>query len=371
MKKAMNRKYIFWTTYTIIIIVLWGLMTWTSHLNFKETESSYFDLELSNFKGKIESILKTYESFSNYIFDDIKSDSYILSHIREAATASDEEKKILRQELYDYLIVKYEHMTKYKFRQLHFQLANTESFLRMHRLDTYGDLLYDIRDSIKIANETDSYVSGFEEGRIFNGYRFVYPLHDNNELIGTAEVSISTASILEILSDLYPAQNFKFIIKKSEVQDNVFEEEISNYTDSYISENYYFDREVTEIIDNTTYLKDFDSQSFFSKIKDQYEEQINNNENFVINCQYNGENYIVKFLTINNIVGQPVAYLITFLGTDEHADIVKGYIKQIIFFTVFTISIITFGWAISFYQSKIQNIAHIDFLTQIYNRHIF
>lgn len=108
----------------------------------------------------------------------------------QASFASAREKDILREQLYNKLAKTYNQMKDYNYRQFHFHLPNTESFLRLHRPDKYGDLLYDVRESVKIANRDEIFVSGFEEGRIFNGFRHVYPITYNNTHVGSVEISV-------------------------------------------------------------------------------------------------------------------------------------------------------------------------------------
>jgi hypothetical protein len=46
----------------------------------------------------------------------------------------------------------------------------------MHKPSKYGDNLTFIRESVAYVNKFKKPIDGFEEGRIFNGFRFVYPL---------------------------------------------------------------------------------------------------------------------------------------------------------------------------------------------------
>jgi hypothetical protein len=42
-------------------------------------------------------------------------------------------------------------------------------------------------------------VFGFEEGRVFSGYRFVYPLSLDGKSVGSVEVSISLCAVIKTL----------------------------------------------------------------------------------------------------------------------------------------------------------------------------
>ena len=85
-------------------------------------------------------------------------------------------KNKIRHDLYKQLLPLYLKLKAINVRQLHFQEKNNYSFLRMHRPGKYGDDLTNIRESVRLVNKHQKSVAGFEEGRIFNGYRYVYPL---------------------------------------------------------------------------------------------------------------------------------------------------------------------------------------------------
>ncbi|WP_308411590.1 cache domain-containing protein, partial [Vibrio parahaemolyticus] len=134
----------------------------------------------------------------------------------------------------------------FNFRQLHFHFKNGDSFLRVHKPEKFGDNLLSVRESVRIANKEIRFVQGFEEGRIYNGYRFVYPVIYNDIHIGTLEVSLSMGSIVNLLFDLYPEQDFFFLINKDVVDYKVFGDTKNNYIHSTIASDYYVDKSVLE-----------------------------------------------------------------------------------------------------------------------------
>ena len=75
------------------------------------------------------SILATYEFFSKYIFEESVNKEEVLSLMNRANSGNEEEKNIERKKLYEILKNNYRNITRYNFRQLHFHLANGNSFL--------------------------------------------------------------------------------------------------------------------------------------------------------------------------------------------------------------------------------------------------
>ncbi|HQN22000.1 MAG TPA: hypothetical protein PLD70_06675, partial [Thermotogota bacterium] len=170
-KKASGR-YRFFLIVGIVAIALWAVLFFTLRGNYENEKQTYIESELTLLQSLIDGIIQTYGKFSSYIFNSAVSDPAVLEIMWEANTADKTDQIELRRELYAILRDEYELTTKYNFRQLHFHLKNGDSFLRFHAPEQYGDNLLDIRESIRLANIEQKYVFGFEEGRIFNGFRF-------------------------------------------------------------------------------------------------------------------------------------------------------------------------------------------------------
>ena len=151
-----------------------------------------------------------------------------------------------RKELYEYLKDQYIFLKKYNLKQLHFHLPNNDSFLRFHRPNKFGDNLTSSRETVAYVNKIKKPIDGFEEGRIFNGYRFVYPLFDNDIYIGSVEVSFGSYSIIhEIIKHFKVTSNF--LISKEVVDKKVFMNEKLNYINSMF-DDFYFEKSIVEII---------------------------------------------------------------------------------------------------------------------------
>lgn len=293
------------------MILFWSIFVGMFYNSHKESEKNLLDAELERFQGEVNSTLVSYEEFSNYIFDEINEDEEVLSLLYKANTASDEEKKILRNKLYNKFSVKYPRMEKYKFKQVHFHLRNTESFLRIHAPDKYGDLLLESRESVRLVNEKNIKVSGFEEGKVLNGFRNVYPLNYKNKPIGSVEISMSSASVMEILFQLHENKDFYFIVEKSLVDKILFKDQLKNYRLSNIFNDYYIDIEVDHIISDYHTIGSESKQVFFENIKRKYNDKLENKESFAIVEEFEGEEYLVNFLGFKNFKEVPSAYLIS------------------------------------------------------------
>ena len=371
-KKIREREFQIWVIFSIIIILLWSIFIWNIVTHTLDDEKAFLDIELKRFQGEIDSTLAIYQSFSNYIFDETILDKEVISIVDQANTASEKEKEILRASLYDKVYKQYEMMKKYEFRQFHFHLPSTESFLRVHAPEKYGDILSDVRESVRLANESKTNVVGFEEGKIFNGFRHVYPLNYNDEHIGSLEISISSASIIEVLSKLYTDENIYFIIDKENVKENLFDEEMKNYKDSYISDDYYVDSEVEKITSNNNNKITLKSKKiFFEGLRQASSKKLKDKESFSMIYKFNDKDYIVKFSALENLKKAPVAYLISISESSEYGKFARDMYKDIILVTPLALLLILFSLGLSFYQHQLKENGEIDYLTKIYNRNKF
>lgn len=366
-----GKEFKIWVILSVIIILLWSVVMIGIFGNRRNSKEVYLENEVNRLEGEVNSILLTYSNFSDYIFEEINKDEEIKHIMQQANSASIEEKEALRENLYNKVYDKYLSMKKYEYRQLHFHLPNTESFLRVHAPDKYGDSLLEIRESVCITNESLEKTICFEEGKVFNGFRYVYPLFNNNNHIGSVELSISSKSIIEILSELYPREDFYFIIDKEVVKQKLFEEELSNYEDIAILEEYYVDKEVMEATRLHNTVVPIYEETFFKNLINKNSGKIKNRQAFSAIYRYNGKNYTAAFLTIENINKAPIAYLISIKESIGVEGFTQNTYEQVILVTLLVIIIILFGLLLAYYNLKLKKVSEKDFLTNIYNRNKF
>ncbi|MEA3353122.1 MAG: ATP-binding protein [Campylobacterota bacterium] len=234
--------------YMIIFVVLFGaIFIWMS--NEKDQKLSNFFKERSvESKLHYDAIYKKYQVLSTVILKTDITKEKTINIYKNVKDSSQDQKSKIRKELYKALIDSYNILKEHNLKQLHFHLPNNDSFLRFHKPAKFGDNLSTTRATVKYVNEHKKPIDGFEEGRIYNGYRFVYPLFYKNEHLGSVEVSFSTKAMSDEFMDSYKNQS-AFYINKEVVKEKVFDSEKSNYSISP------FNNYVTEKILNTGLIK--------------------------------------------------------------------------------------------------------------------
>jgi len=211
---------------SIIVSLLW--------IEKENKINEHLQHELDQVHVNYTAIYNDYHKLANVIFETKINTPEVIQIFQEANTNDKIKQDKIRKTLYTHLKKTYDLLKQYNIKQLHFHLPNNDSFLRFHRPNKYGDNLTTVRKTIAHANEVLSEVDGFEEGKIYNGYRFVYPLFDSEKKhIGSVEVSFSTLVMLSSYEKAYK-DYANFLLPKKIVNEKVFEDEKSNYTHSFI-----------------------------------------------------------------------------------------------------------------------------------------
>ncbi len=366
----MMRKGWMFAVISAIITVVWLAVLYGINQDYHDNADKFKEVRSQLMARSIESVTSSYEQFSNFIFETIVNTEDVTNMMAQANEASEEEKAILREQLYEDFETIYHISNQYEFRQLHFHLKDGESFLRMHAKDKFGDPLFDIRESVRLANEEQQYITGFEEGRIFNGYRFVYPLFHESVHVGSVEVSISLKSIVNILNEMYPSTVIGFILDRDVMEATVFSDEQSHYRLAAVSDEYVIDKEIydTQLSINQRL---FNHPAFFKLYQQTISPHLPLKQSFTGRFNYQGQDYVVIYLATENIEGRPIGYYSFVLPTDEFTPIVSSRNVTVITATVIYLLMAVLLYILYQRQQAILTLATQDPLTGLYNRHRF
>lgn len=236
----------------------------------------------------------------------------VLSIVNGFVTAeTEEERDRWRETLYQKLQPLYENLISFNFRQLHFHESDNRSLLRFHRPDQYGDDLTGIRRSVELVNRTGNPAVGFEEGRIFNGYRNVFPLRYNGRILGSVEISFSMKVPVQTIEDLFKVRA-QFIILNSFVREYVFSDEQRNYADWAVDDEYSID---LNVLDSPVPDWKLSSRELLLIRNSLTRERENGSDLFSIHLK-SGGGVALAFKALRNFDGDIAGYLFT-VNSDE------------------------------------------------------
>jgi signal transduction histidine kinase len=269
---------------------------------------------LNRFKTNYESVLSGYEKAANLFYTQVIESEKIMTILRQIPSSYGEKKNQLRDELYHKLLNNYTKLKEQNFRQLHFHLSTGESFLRFHRPNKYGDNLFPVRYSVEKTNKTLKKSTGFEEGRIFNGYRFVFPIMEEDKHYGSVELSISFKAISEGLKELENIQT-SVLFKKETIESKVFENEKRNYIVCESLPEFVFDKVLAENPDQ--YETNQLINNMIAINRDIIESTIRLKYTTLIEIKYQNKNYLFISIPTPNVKGNQIGNILILYENNE------------------------------------------------------
>ncbi|MCU7799678.1 MAG: hypothetical protein KZQ70_05925 [gamma proteobacterium symbiont of Lucinoma myriamae] len=303
---------------------------------YTDRSNEYLANKLISMENQYVIASNTYDTYAQLIFrNNIQTDE-LYRIIKYLPHSSETQKNYIRNELYQYILSLYKDLKENIYaRQIHFHLPDGKSFLRMHRPDKYGDQLFEMRPTIKEANLKLVEVKGFEEGRTFNAYRFVFPIIFNNEHFGSVEISVSMDAIIGYMKAISQTE-YCFMIKKLIVSDNIFEDEKVNYEQSILSPWYLHDK----VINDDFCTNQIASLLEIIKRNESDLEKIENSDKFATSIVKNKKVYTALFLPIKNTVNRNVAYLFSVNNDPLYKQFRINFITKILLSLISTFSFI-------------------------------
>jgi signal transduction histidine kinase len=295
-------------------------------------------------------IYNVYKKDSRIIFSQIKNNKKILKIYEDI---NDTNKDLQREKLYAVTKPIYAYAKKLGIKQLHFHLSNNESFLRMHKPEKYGDDLSSVRYSVAFVNKEHKFISGFEQGRIIHGYRYVYPIFNKEKkYLGSVEVSISTKAFEEMFENTLFV-NAGFIIEKNLSIKKLFKDEFKKqYIDTIESSNFIAIKDqqvINEDVENYIHKN-------LKKYQASLQENLKRKKAFAIKIHVGDRFYVKSFIPIRNIKEKVVvAYFIVLQESVYFENLYKDSIKlkiSLLFFVLLLTYIIHRNIA---YANSLQN----------------
>lgn len=293
-------------------------------------------------------------NFVDVTFNDIANQKEVVSNLTKA-NQNKENSDILTQtraEIYKLLADKYKSLQKVGIVQFHFVLDNGDSFFRFHDTEKYGDNLLNFRESIKYVTQYKTPVSTFETGKIFSGYRFVYPIFDTDKhFIGSVEISYKIDHIINHFEKNF----FKtlFIEDKKSISDKLFDDINHSYNTFALHENFLVRK---DIISKSNYPQLLEILS--TKID---QEELTNNINSEKSFSFyfkNKSNYdIVHFKAIkHSITNKLLGYVILSSQISEIKDFILIFYIGFIIVSFFIIVLFLYFYTLNKAKKKIQTI---------------
>ncbi len=308
-------------------------------------------------KSLIEQYEATYENFrvlSENTFYGIINKEIISDSIKDVQ--NDENKKDeYRQKLYSDFLSDYERIKLYKFNIVNFYFKDNRVFLRMHQPNEFGDRSN--RYGLINSNLDLKPIDGFEIGKYFDAFRFIYPIFDKDlKHVGSVEIGIPSKYSEEKFEESHNI-GVHFITKIDILKDNLKENIFLEYKTSTENDSYSYHEQSDE-------KNHYTNDKFFTKNELEFiKEKMSKSENFYLTKDSMSKKISIFFVPIINLSGESNStYMVIYEDSKTLIDIERNYEK-----VIFILLLITFIFFILLkyqYEKILQNHKKEEILAQ-------
>ncbi|MEW6294084.1 MAG: ATP-binding protein [Pseudomonadota bacterium] len=220
-----------------VFVLSTGVAAWLLHQNWEDKQDSYLDQHAGVVATAYHASVDSYALASRILVDESVRRPEVIATFARGIDGD----AAARGQLYRQLARTYDEMLKHGLNQMQFHTATAHSYLRFHALDKFGDPLFDVRPSLRIANTELRPVSGFEVGRVVSGFRYVYPLFDGGRHLGSVETSATFRSISDTMARVAPGRDYAFVLKRDTIEGVAFQDTHDQYVPWTMNPDYVVD----------------------------------------------------------------------------------------------------------------------------------
>lgn len=300
--------------------------------------------------------LSAYRLISNTIYKDIASNERTVPLLVRAAKVVEPELAKIRNKVYEELKSRYEILYRENLNIIHLHFPDGITFLRLHNPQIYGDNLMFVRKTIRVINEQKKPFEVLEQGRHYLSYRFFYPFFKKNTHIMNIEIGVNFVSMYDELQRYLPGY-YKSVVLAEVAKPTIYEDKLKNYKVFDINPAYIY-----ELNDSTKTgnINEDTAREILSSLKASLLMHMSKEQSFTLPSFYKGNSYVISFISLKDVSGMHIAYLIGISQDDSLNKLFVSIVRNTAVISIFVIALVFV------YYKKIQNSIKIDELNKLY-----
>lgn len=320
---------------TIVFLLIWGLSAaflynhWTVEQQKRLHENNL--VLATTYRASV----AMYRLSTEILFTQVIQRPEVIATFAEGVLGQGKTRDLARGRLYRQLAPAYDHLRQRGIRQLHFHTADGHSFLRFHAPDKFGDPLFDVRPSVRLANTQKSATFGFEVGRMNSGFRYVFPLFRGGQHLGSVETSITFRSISEAMAEIDPGREYLLVLNRSIVDRTLFEDRRTLYGRSPIHDDFVVEDFHLRLPGSPSPLT-ATVQALNTQLKKDPDvlKGMPTGRPFSVTVSADDGDFSVSFEPIRDVLDENVAYVISYAKAPYLADLRRDFFLNIVFATL-------------------------------------
>lgn len=319
----------------IFFLLIWGLSAAFLYKHWDEEQQKRLHENNIVLATTYRASVAMYRLSTEILFTQVIQRPEVIAAFAEGVLGKGETRDLARGKLYRLLAPAYAHLKQRGIRQLHFHTWDGHSFLRFHAPDKFGDPLFDIRPSVRLANTQKSATFGFETGRMNSGFRYVFPLFRDGHHLGSVETSITFRFISEAMAQIDPGREYLLVLKGSVVDRTLFEERRTLYDTSPIHDDFLVEDSRLRLPDSPSPLT-ATVQALNARLREDPRvlKGMPTGRPFSVAVATDSGDFSVSFEPIKDILNENVAYVISYAKAPFLADLRRDFLLNLVFATL-------------------------------------
>nr|WP_246422305.1 ATP-binding protein [Roseospira visakhapatnamensis] len=273
-------------------------------------------------------VTRVYRLVAESIIAESVNTPEVWSIMRRAVQREGDQRDLARAQLRRLMLPVYERLTQRRLRQLHFHLPTAESFLRVHMPSRYGDSLTQVRPSVRLANTERRRVTAFEIGRLYHGFRFVFPLGDEHDTLGTVEASVGFDALSAEMAPLIPRTSFRLILNAATVRDRVDPDRLALYAPVTFAPDFLLEGNAETGAPTQGFGTPTDPVTRHLARWDDLPDRLRQGAAFALPVTVARQPCAVSFLPVPNVTGEVAAYVIAVTAVPDMVALRNGRLVE-------------------------------------------
>jgi diguanylate cyclase (GGDEF)-like protein/PAS domain S-box-containing protein len=292
------------------LVLLLALLLLANYQREVETRQRFIERTQ---ESAIESRLNSYQRLLEVLFENIFDRPELAATLARAREGDVESQAQLRGRLYRDYYPAYANLTRNDFRELQFVLADGRSFLRFNRPDLYDDPITEQRSLLKRVLKGEVGRGVLENGRVYPGFRFAFPLRHYSEVVGAVDFCLSFEALQEGLDRLEEeaAVFSRFLVRKDLFEAVSHPSSRTQFKGAEINDKFLVERGADQRMVRTDALQMLQSQLR----QDERIQQMMNQGGYIneVFCRGLGDCRAVILRPVYDSLNRPAAYIFTTL----------------------------------------------------------
>lgn len=293
----------------------------------KETHNTTLLDASSNIKSEYTAVNRMYSRHVDELYQSFINIPGLTGAMSEA-WFKPELREQLREEILVFSAPVYTALSRLGYKHISLHFPDTVNFIRFEDRNFSGEVLGDKRFSVYAASLYNGFTEGLEQGGDYNAFRFIYPVSHSGKTIGTMEISLDSAGLIERMLETY-GNYYLMGIKQDLVERKVVKSKLNEYVKSPFNSKYLIENSPKREIRKQDLLAGADFARLNRRIQKEAELRMARYETFSIYERVGGVNMIVSFMPLVSVSGDYESYLVRYaLGTEIDAA-VKSFVRNV------------------------------------------